>query len=233
MVDVRTDRVITDEQIEDLVRRLDGIEAIVDGIAKDKSFKHLVREHEAMIKKYRTGIGGLEAGVSETARYVKAAEVLAKVLKTVEGIAEDVAKARKGKEKPSRDEAEEEAEDGSDWPRNVVCKAKRQSVDDDIAQKIIEIADTGGRADHGPVMLTDQSRMLHWRFGQTRIFGTYAGGKLKVAGWGRHTGKDNNEYKVTLATGKTTLAKTTKKQPSGKDDDQEKAGTGKAAKKGR
>lgn len=65
-----------------------------------------------------------------------------------------------------------------------------------------------GRGDHGDTQLTNKTKCKHWVSGKERIFGNYANGRLTFIGYGRHTGKGNSKYTVTLIRGGTTDATT-------------------------
>lgn len=65
-----------------------------------------------------------------------------------------------------------------------------------------------GRGDHGDTVLTDKTKCLHWVSGSQRIFGTYRNGRFTFIGHGRHTGKGNSTYEVTLIRGGKTKATT-------------------------
>jgi hypothetical protein len=83
-----------------------------------------------------------------------------------------------------------------------------------VRNKVNEIAQDGAesvRNSHGKVELSDGTTCDHWRAGDYRIFGSWnAGqGQFDFIGWGMHTGRGNDKYKVFLCSGKTTKAETT------------------------
>lgn len=93
---------------------------------------------------------------------------------------------------------------------NVITECEFDALEPQVANKINDIAQTGGRGSHGPVMLTDGTECEHWRAGDYRIFGTYddQAETFTVIGHGRHTGTGNRSYKVDLCAGGTTKAQT-------------------------
>lgn len=93
---------------------------------------------------------------------------------------------------------------------NVLTQCTFDNLDEQVRNKINEIAQDGGRGSHGQVMLTDLTRCDHWRAGDYRIFGSWnqTTGNLTVIGWGEHTGRGDSSYKVQLCAGGTTKAQT-------------------------
>jgi hypothetical protein len=91
---------------------------------------------------------------------------------------------------------------------NVDSDCGFDAIPDQVANKVNEIAADGGRGHHGYVTLTDQTRCLHWRAGDYRIFGSFNNGRLNFIGYGMHTGQGDSRYKVNLCGGDTTKAMT-------------------------
>lgn len=82
------------------------------------------------------------------------------------------------------------------------------NLENQIRNKVNEIAQGGGRNSHGAVTLANGTACQHCRAGDYRIFGTYAGGQFNFIGWGQHIGRGNGSYKVNLCNGGHTSAKT-------------------------
>lgn len=67
-----------------------------------------------------------------------------------------------------------------------------------VRRKLNEIKrDSGHPGNHGRVTLTDGTQTNHYTAGDYRIFGHHdQTGRFHYKGYGQHTGKTNNEYKV-------------------------------------
>lgn len=74
-----------------------------------------------------------------------------------------------------------------------------------VLKKIVQAK---GAGHHGNVKMANGTTCLHWVSGSIRIFGKYESNKLKLIGTGRHTGKGNSNYSVSLTAGGTTTATT-------------------------
>jgi hypothetical protein len=94
------------------------------------------------------------------------------------------------------------------WNNNVTTTCDWDDVENQVRNKVNEIAQDEGRRSHGPVTFTDQTTVDHWRAGDWRIFGTWANDTLTFVGYGQHTGTGNKKYKVYLCAGGTTKATT-------------------------
>ena len=106
---------------------------------------------------------------------------------------------------------ESKSEDSDKWGRNVHTLFNWNDIDDGIRKKVNEIGQdvAAGRTKthHGPVTLKTGTKCLHWRLGDSRIFGQILTVKearlFQFLGYGTHTGRDNSKYDVQLPAGKT------------------------------
>lgn len=93
---------------------------------------------------------------------------------------------------------------------NVNTQCEWDNLEDQVRNKVNEIADDEGRNSKGKVTFTNGTECFHWRAGDYRIFGTWNNqtSQLDFIGWGQHVGKGDSQYKVNLCNGTTTRATT-------------------------
>lgn len=92
---------------------------------------------------------------------------------------------------------------------NVTTTCLWNNLENQVRNKVNEIADDAGRNSHGAVMMNNGTTCQHWRAGDYRIFGTYnATTGFTFLGWGQHVGRGNSAYVVNLCAGGKTRATT-------------------------
>ncbi len=93
---------------------------------------------------------------------------------------------------------------------NVNTSCQWADLENQVRNKVNEIADDQGRNSHGQVTFNNGTTCQHWRAGSYRIFGNYDGnaGQFNFIGWGRHVGRGDSSYRVELCGGGRTRATT-------------------------
>ena len=107
----------------------------------------------------------------------------------------------------SNDESKDESkgDESGRWGRGVHTLFIWDEIEDQIRNKVNEIAEDVGRGSHGEVTFSNGTTCQHWRAGNFRIFGTYSRETqlFTFIGWGTHSGRGNSRYAVELSGGRT------------------------------